>query len=50
MYSPTVVSVEPSVITITWQEITTLAHTGGFAPFFYWLEYLDVKYIDPIAI
>ena len=50
MYSPTVVSVEPRVITITWQEITTVAHTGGFPVFFYWLEYLDVNYIDPNAI
>ena len=50
MYPPTVVSVDPSVITITWQEITTLAHTGGFPPFYYSVEYLDVNYIDPNAI
>ena len=42
MYPPTLsVSVTPKVITLSWQEITTVADTGGYPPFMYWVEFYN---------
>ena len=42
MYPPTLaVHVTPNVITLNWEEITTFDHTGGYAPFMYWVEYFN---------
>ena len=50
MNPPTMTSVAPSVITISWSPITLASQTGGYPPFFYSVEYLDVSYITPTAI